>query len=177
LCLAINKKIIMNKLFTILLGVFITFSLQAQKFGYVNSAQVLTLSPEIKAADVQLKSFQDGLIAEGESMVKKFEAKYNKYVEEANAGGLSKVAMQQKEGELAQEQQAIQQFEVEVQQKIMTKRDELYSPILDNIKQKLDMIGKENGYTMIFDSSAGGLLHAVAADDVFPLLKTKLGIQ
>lgn len=166
----------MKKITTLLFALCFVFTLQAQKFGYVNSQQVLLESPDIKAADAQLKTFQDGLIAQGEKRVKDFEVKYNAYVEEVNKGTLSKVEMQQKEGNLTLEQQEIQKFELEVQQKILSKRDELYRPILDKIKTALDAVGAENGYTMIFDSSAGGLLHATEADDVMPLLKAKLGM-
>lgn len=151
-------------------------NLQAQKFGYVNSQALLIESPEVKAADAELSSYQQELLAQGEQKVKSFETKYKSYVEAANAGTLSQIEMQQQEGELAQEQEAIRQFEVEIQQKLLTKREALYNPILDKMKNALDAIGKENGYTMIFDSSLGGLLHATEADDLMPMLKAKLGM-
>ncbi len=166
----------MKKTLTLIFAVAFTLNVQAQKFGYVNSQQVLVESPEIKAADLELQSFQKGLISQGEAMVKSFEAKYNAYITEANQGGLSKIQMQQKEGELTLEEQNIKKFELEVQQKILTKRDELYRPVLERIKNVLDELGRENGYTMIFDSSAGGILHAVPGDDLMPLLRTKLGM-
>jgi len=166
----------MKKTLTLLFAVVFMMNVQAQKFGYVNSQQVLVESPEIKAADQQLQTFQQGLITQGEAMVKSFEAKYNAYVNEANQGTLSKVQMQQKEGELGLEEQNIKKFELEVQQKILAKRDELYRPVLERIKNVLDKIGSENGYTMIFDSSAGGLLHALPGDDLMPLLRQKLGM-
>jgi len=151
-------------------------SLQAQKFGYVNSQQVLLESPEIKAADTQLQTFQNGLIKDIEARVKKLEVKYTAYMEQANAGSLSKVQMQQQEGEIKLEEESIRKFEQEIQQQVVAKRDELYRPIIDKIKNTLDALGKENGYTMIFDSSAGGLLHAVPGDDLMPMLKQKLGM-
>jgi outer membrane protein len=166
----------MKKLFTLFIALSFVCTMQAQKFGYVNSQQLLIESPDVKAADAQLTTYQNELIAKGETMVKNFEANYKKYVEIANGGTLSKVEMAQKEGDLAKEQQAIQQYEVEVQQKLASKRETLYQPIIDKMKTMLDQIGTEMGYTMIFDSSAGGLLHAVEADDVMPLLKQKLGM-
>jgi len=166
----------MKKTLTLIFAIAFVLNVQAQKFGYVNSQQVLLESPEIKAADAELQTFQQGLISQGETMVKSFEAKYNAYVNEANQGTLSKVQMQQKEGELGLEEQNIKKYELEVQQKILAKRDELYRPVLERIKNVLDKIGTENGYTMIFDSSAGGLLHALPGDDLMPLLRQKLGM-
>jgi len=166
----------MKKLLSLVIALCCIYTMQAQKFGYVNSQQLLVQSPEVKAADAQLSTYQGELIAKGETMVKSFEANYKKYVDIVNLGTLSKVEMAQREGDLAKEQQAIQQYEVEVQQKLVTKRETLYKPILDKMKTTLDQIGTEMGYTMIFDSSAGGLLHAVEADDVMPILKQRLGM-
>ena len=151
-------------------------SVNAQKFGYINSALLLAELPEVKVADSQLETYQKQLMSAGETMVKSFETKYSQYAKEAADGLLSKVQMQEKEGELGQEQQKIQAYEVEVQQKILTKREELYQPILDKVKLAIENVGNENGYTMIFDASGGVLLHANANDDVMTLVKTKLGI-
>lgn len=148
----------------------------AQKFGYVNSTQILSEHPAIKTADQQLVTFQNELIAQGQKMVTDFEAKYTAYVTEANGGTLSQIQMQEKEATLAQEQQQIQQFELEVQQKIALKREELYAPILDKVRVALEDMGKEQGYTFIFDSSAGVLLHADTSEDLTSALKTKLGM-
>ena len=43
---------------------------------------------------------------------------------------------------------------------MVAKRDELYQPILDKIKNGHRANRKEGGYTMIFDTGAGALLHA-----------------
>jgi len=166
----------MKRIFTLIIAVATVFNVQAQKFGYVNSQQVLLESPDIKAADAQLQTFQNGLIKDIEQRVKNLEAKYNAYMEQANAGSLSKVQMQQQEGEIQLEETNIRKFEQEIQQQVIAKRDELYRPVIDKIKNVLDALGKENGYTMIFDSSAGGLLHAVPGDDLMPLLRQKLGM-
>ncbi len=154
----------------------VAVSMNAQKFGYLNSALLLSELPEVKAADSELETYQTQLVAAGEQMVKSFETKYQKYVQEANDGVLSQVQMQQKEGELGQEQQKIQQYEVEVQQKLLKKREDLYQPILDKVKTALEAIGQENGFIMIFDASNGVILHANQGDDVMELVKAKLGI-
>lgn len=151
-------------------------SISAQKFGYVNSTQILAEHPEIKAADTELEAYQKQLVAKGEQMVKSFEQKYTDYMTQANGGTLSQVQMQQKETELGTEQQAIQQYEVEVQNKLLQKRQELYAPVLNKINSILESLGKEGGYTMIFDSSTGGLLHADESEDVTTLLRQKLGM-
>ncbi len=147
----------------------------AQKFGHINSQQLLIDSPLVKEADAKLKIFQEDLIGKGQAMVQKFEAEYKKYVEEVEAGGLSKIQMGQREAELGKSQEAIQKYEVEVQQKIANKREELYKPILDEAKIAIDAIGKEGNYTMIFDTGTNGLLFAIEGEDLLSKVKTKLG--
>jgi outer membrane protein len=169
----------MNHLRKLLALGFVICSLQVaicQKFGHIDSQQLLLDLPQIKKADEQLTAYQNTLITKGEQMVKKLETDYNAYVLEANEGKLSKVQMQQKEGALTQQQQAIQNYEQEVQQKLLTKREELYKPILDNVKQVVDKLGKEQGYTMIFDSGSGFLLHTQSSEDLMSKVKAALGI-
>ena len=56
------------------------------------------------------------------------------------------------------------------------KREELYQPILDKVNNTIKKYGEDNGYTMIFDTSVGGILHGTESDNLLAALKTKLGI-
>jgi len=163
---------------TMILGALLiaSVSLNAQKFGYINSAQLLSELPEVVSAESQLETYQKQLISSGEGMVKKLEAKIQAYSKEAQEGLLSQVQMQKKEAELGEEQQKIQAYELEVQNKILKKREELLQPIMDKVKVALENVGKEQGYTMIFDSSAGTILHANESENVMSAVKAKLGM-
>ena len=152
-------------------------SVQAQKFGYVNTSQLLLSMPEIKGADDQLKGYQQELVTKGEQMVKAFEDKYNSYLARVNQGEMSQIQMQQAEAEWAAEQKSIQDFEVQVQQLMAQRKQELYQPILDRVQTVVNQIGKDEGYTMIFDAGIGGIVYAIETDDLMPLLKEKLNIK
>ena len=160
----------------LLLSTFIFSGMNAQKFGYVNSSQLLLSMPEIKEADQILVGYQEELVTRGENMVKKFEGNYTAYLTRVNNGEMSQVEMQQAEAALSQEQQTIQAYEVEVQQLIAKRKQELYQPVLQKVQELVDQIGKENGYTMIFDASIGGILFATEGEDLMPLIKERLGI-
>ena len=167
------------KLYAILfasLFMLASVTLKAQKYAYVNSSQIIMMHPGVKAADQKLMNYQNDLISKGEAMAKKLESNYNAYVTEENSGTLSKMQMQEKETALAQEQEAIQRYEVEIQQKILSKREELYQPILNEIQSAVEAVGKENGYSMIFDTSTGGILHAKESENIFDKVKAKLGL-
>lgn len=155
---------------------FLAGNISAQKFAHLNSQLLITEMPSIKTANATLDTYQSDLVATGQDMVKAFEAEYNQYVETANGGTLSKLEMQQKENQLGAKQQEIQKYELEVQQKLMAKKEELYKPILDQIKVAIQSVGAEGNYTMIFDTSTGALVFAEESENIMAKVKVKLGI-
>lgn len=150
-------------------------SLFSQKYGYINSSELLIGLSEVKAADSSLETYQKQLLAKGEKMVQTLQTKYQAVSAEVQKGTLSQVQIAQKEQEIQTEQEAIQKYQVEVQQKIAKKREDLYKPILDKVKDVIIAYGKAEGYTMIFDTSTGGLLHASDSDNLMSVIKGKLG--
>ncbi len=167
------SKITFIALLTLILSA--TF-IQAQKFGYLNSSQLLAELPSVREADSQLEVYQKQLISAGENMVKQFQANLEAYNKDVNEGVLSQIQMKDRETKLATEQQNIQNYEIEVQQKITKKREELYQPILDKVRNAVTELGTSEGYTMIFDSSAGAILHANDSENVMDKVKAKLGL-
>ncbi len=172
----LNMKSILNYTIIALLSVASITSISAQKFAHINSQLLMVEMPEMKNADAQIQTYQESLMKKGQDMVQAFEAKYLAYAEEANKGVLNKIQMQQKEGELGKEQQAIQSYEQEVQSLLAQKRQSLYKPLIDKVKVAIEQVGKEGGYTMIFESGSGVLVHATESDDIMALVKTKVGM-
>ena len=60
---------------------------------------------------------------------------------------------------------------------LQEKEKELLQPIIDRAKQAIAEVAKENGYTYIFDTSAGTLLYQQDSDDILALVKKKLGLK
>lgn len=149
----------------------------AQKYGHLNAGNLLELLPEVAKADSEMEAYQKQMIAKGEEMAKAFQAKYAKLAQEVQQGIHSPVQQQNLEAELQKEQQTIVQYEQEVRQKVAQKREELLAPILDKVNTAIQNVGKEQGYSMIFDSSVPNVLLFVEdADDVTSAVKAKLGI-
>lgn len=166
----------MRKTITSLLFCLVTLvAVNAQKFGYVNVTLLLESLPEVQVADKELATLQEQLLTDGQAQVAAFEKAYLAYMEQVNNGDLSKVQMAEMEQELTQEQQAIASLEQEVQNKIMVKREELLKPILERVDVAIKAVGKEGGFTFIFDSSLqGAMLYAPEGDDIVELVKAKL---
>ncbi len=152
-----------------------TFS-NAQKFGYLNSNELLILHPDVKSTDAKLEAYQKQLLEKGQQMASTFQTNYQNYVQEVEAGKLSKIQMQERENSLTQEQNKIREYEMEMQQKLLQKREELYKPILEKIQTAINQVGKENNYSFIFDSGAGAVIFAQESDNVLNLVKEKLGL-
>ena len=155
-------------------AILVATSAVGQKFGHINSQLLLLESSEVKAADGQIETFQNKMMEKGKQMVTSFEAEYQSYVQAANSKTLSPVQMQAKESALQEKQSAIQKYEVEMQQKVGMKREELLQPIIEKINTAIEAVGKEGGYTMIFDTASGAVLHAIESEDVIDKVRVKL---
>jgi len=58
------------------------------------------------------------------------------------------------------------------------KESQLLQPIIEKADKAIKEVGKENGYTYIFDLSRGSVVYfSEVSEDVLPLVKKKLGIQ
>lgn len=157
--------------------IFLTFGLtgvQAQKYGHVNSMDLLVLLPEIAEADSLLAIYQESILAKGDSMVEAFRTQYQHYLQEAQAGNLSKMQAQTFEAKLTREQQEIQTYEREAQNLIFQRRQMLYEPILNRVDDLIKLIGEEEKYTMIFDTSSPAFVFIRESDDLAPKILARL---
>lgn len=152
------------------------WSVQAQKFGYCNSAALLTQLPEVKAADSELKDFQTMLTKKGQDMVKTLQTKAADLQRKNERGEISPKDYETQGAKLKEEEEAIGKYEQEVYQKLSEKREALYKPLLEKVNKAMADVAKEGGFAIVFDSSTQVLLFADESLDVTKLVKTKLGI-
>ena len=149
----------------------------AQKFGYLNSAAILVQVPETKTADATLKSFQEGLVKKGEEMAANLDKEYQAFAKAYQEGTIPPADAQKRQADLQKKQQEIVAYEQEVMTKLETKRQELFSPILLKVEKAIQDVGKEGGYTFIFDVSVPNtILFVEEKDDVSAAVLAKLGL-
>lgn len=150
-------------------------TLVAQKFGHINSAQLIEAHPKVSEAATELENFRKSIMDPFEAKAKTYESKYLFFLEEVNAGTLSKVSAQTRQEELLKEQQALNTEEQQIQFAIYQKREQLLQPILAQVDSLIQTIGKESSYTMIFDTSvAGALLFATESEDLTETVKGRM---
>ena len=147
------------------------------KYGHMNYGNLLEQVPELKSGNTQLETYRNQLVNKGQDRVKKWETELKEFQAKAQAGELTGLQVKQAESKLGKEKQAITALEQEVKDKVTKKREEILIPILDKVNDAIKVIGKENGYSMIFDSSLYNfILSAEDSDDVTELVKKKLGL-
>ncbi len=153
-----------------------TFGQGKQKFGHINSNDLLLAMPENQQARDALQQHSKELETQLMAMQAELEQKYNDYL--AKKDSLSTLIQQTRETELQDLNTRIQSFQQTAQQDLQAKEQELLQPIIEKARNTIREISKEQGYTYVFDTSTGALVYwPEESDDLLPLVKTKLGIQ
>jgi outer membrane protein len=159
-----------------------TFTANAQdgglKIGYTNPDYILSNMPEAKQIQSDLKVHEQQLSSQLEAKSKDFQTKNQEY--QQNAQNMIPEVRADKEQELQNLYQSIQQFQQEAQMSLQRKSGELLQPVYEKIQTAIDEVAKANGYTHIFnpqlDVGVSILLYAREEDDISDLVLKQLGI-
>lgn len=169
--MTISKKLFLASAFLIC-----TTMVNAQvKLGHINSTQLLSSMPETKVADSTLQKFGESLQSQLKTMSAEYDAKVADYQSKAEA--MAEPVRATKEKEIRDLGERIQDFQESAQQSVQKKKEEVYSPIIKKAEEAIKSVGKDKGYTYIFDASIGSLLYSNDSDDIMALVKTKLGLK
>ncbi len=167
----------MMKLIVAVAFVWVATGVSAQqvKLGHIESQKLIQAMPEMAAAQKTLQNKQSEVEKELTTMKEQFQAKLTEYSNNMNS--YSDVIRTSKEQELQQLQMRIQQFQDTAVENLDKTQEELIQPIMDKALNAIKEVAKENGFTYIFDTSAGVILYtAENSEDILPLVKKKLGL-
>ena len=168
------------KLFLLVAFFFAAFSVAAQttkavKLGHINTAELLSQMPEMKKAQDSLNAKDAEIRNQLAEMQKEYERLMQEY--QANLSTYTDLTRTAKEQEIQQTIERIQTFQNLAQTEMGKAQEALLKPIMEKANKAIQEVGKENGFTYIFDLSNGSVLFfAEDAIDVLPLVKKKLGI-
>jgi len=153
-----------------------TFGQGKQKFGHINSNDLLQAMPENQQARDALQQHSKELETQLMAMQAELEQKYNDYLSKKDS--LSQLIQQTRESELNDLNNRIQSFQQTAQKDLQAKEAELLQPIIEKARNTIREVAKEQGYTYVFDTSTGALVFwPEDSDDILPLVKAKLGMQ
>jgi outer membrane protein len=163
----------MKKIIFLTLLSFLTLSSIAQnKFGYIDSQELLMLMPERKTAETEVQNFAKSLEAQLGSMTAEYQESVQEY--QANEATYTDLVKQDKVAEITGLEQRIQTFQQNAQQSLQQKEQELLEPILSKARKAIEDVAAEGKFTYIFDKSQGSILYAKESENILPLVKKKL---
>ncbi len=153
----------------------ISFSAFAQpKLGHVNAQEILVKMPDFKTAQQKADKFGKELQASLENMTVEYQNKLGSLQE--REGSMTNTERETAIADIQQLEQRIQQFQVSAQERMAKQEQELITPIREKVLSAIKSVGETNGFTYIFDVSAGSTVYQNGTD-VTPLVKKELGLQ
>lgn len=149
---------------------------QTLKFGHINTQELVSLMSEMDSARVKLDTYRAELVETMEGMQQEYTAKYNEYTKKEATW--TPAIREAKEKEIQEMIQRLQQFEQSAQQEMQQMQQMLMAPVYQKAQEAINKVGKENGLTYIFDTSAGSIIYMdeAVSTNILPLAKKELGI-
>lgn len=151
-------------------------SLFAQKFGRINTQEVIISMPETKTMQTNMEAYGKELQDNIETMNAEFTTKLQDY--QKNFNTYNDAVKEMKEKELNDLRTRASEFQERAQQDYQKKSDELLAPIIKKAKEAIDKVSAAGGYMFVFDTSAASLAYFDEATltDIAPEVKKELGI-
>ncbi|MEI6311354.1 MAG: OmpH family outer membrane protein [Bacteroidota bacterium] len=168
-----NKLILAISMFT---AVLLTSELKAQKFGYVNSQELLLAMPETKKMDTLLSKRSDEYQLQIQKMYQEYQLKTDDYQKKVASGNMSPLIKEATEKELSSMENNIKDFQQKAEDELDKYQSQLIAPIQEKALNAIKTVAKTAGYTYIFDDSSGALLYKPDGDNITTLVKKQLGI-
>ncbi len=164
------KKILMIALLAI------PMSMMAQKFGHINSQELLMMMPERTEIETAVETFAKEYEGELLKLREEYFAKIQEFQEKQAT--MPEGIKQARQSEIMEMEQRIQTFQNTAQTDIQKKQETLLNPVIEKVRKAINEVGAEQGFTYIFDMATQSILYTgTAATDVLPLVKTKLGLK
>ena len=151
-------------------------SLFAQKFGRINTQEIIMAMPETKTMQENMETYAKELQDNIETMNVEFNTKLQDF--QKNYNTFSDAIKEMKEKELQDMQNRTREFQERAQQDYQKKQNELLGPIIEKAKAAIDKVSAAKAYTVVFDTSTGSLAYFDEATltDIAPQVKKELGI-
>lgn len=147
----------------------------AQKFGHINTAELLQLMPEQKEAAERLETLSRDLRQTLEEIMVEYNKKAQDY--ELNQAKWAENVKVEKQKELQRIGQSYQEQNQAAEQDYADMYKKLLTPIEEKAQQAIKKVAKENGFTYVFHDAALSYFDAAESIDILPLVKKELGIK
>jgi len=170
------KKTIMFVVAAVMAATLMPTKASAQKFGHINSQEIVALMPERDDAIKKLQAFGKELNETITSMQNDYQTKVKEYNEKVSTWNES--IKKTKEDELNSLVQRIQQFQQQAEQDFSARQETLMTPVMKKAQEAIDKVAKAQNLTYVLDLASGAIIYIDDANAVnlLPLVKSELGI-
>ncbi len=166
----------LKKLVVVMLCAFPMVMFAQDKFGHVNSQELIMAMPERTTIESTLDELQTQWETELVKMREEYYTKVQEYQEKQAT--MPESIKQARQSEIVELEQRITTFTQSAQTDLQQKQQELLMPLIEKIKKAIGEVGAEGKYTYIFDLSTQSIVYeSPNSNDVTALVKTKLGIK
>lgn len=166
----------MNKKLIAILFMMAPLAIFAQKFGHLNSADIIQVMPEYTAAQTELQKLEKQYSDELKMMETELSKKSEEY--EAQKATLPANIQQRREQELQELYGRMQQYYQQSQQELAQASQEKMAALTEKITKAIKEVGVADGYLYIFDVASGiPYISETLSTDVTAQVKAKLGIK
>ena len=146
-----------------------------QKFGHVNSQEIIQAMPEFSKARTEIEALTKQYEADLKSMYEELQKKGEAY--EKEQATLPANIKERREKELAEMQQKIQQNYQDNQQALAQAQQEKMNAITTKVLDAIKAVGQAGNYIYIMDMGSGvPYISTTLSTDVTAEVKKKLGI-
>ena len=166
----------MNKKLIAILFLMAPLAICAQKFGHLNSAEIIQAMPEYTKAQTELQELEKQCTNELQMMEQELAKKSEAY--EKEKATLPANIQQRRETELQELYGRMQQYYQQSQQDLQQASQEKMAALTEKITKAIKEVGVAGGYVYIFDLASGiPYISETLSTDVTAAVKSKLGIK
>ena len=160
----------------LLLAIMIAFpmSLFAQKFGVINTTELMQALPEVKTVTEQMEAASKKYEDEFSKLQEAFNKKFQEF--QALEASTPATIKERRTQELQEIDNKIQRFRETAQQDLQRQNQQLMAPVQEKVVKAIQGVGAEGGYTFIFENVMP-IYTGTDVTDVTPLVKAALGIK
>ena len=166
------------KLFAIAFLALLCSSAAAQtfKFGHVNFHELAVLTPDYDSATVKYNAYQKSLEEDLLSLQTELQTKLATYEQNASTWPASTLEIRQRE--LQDLNQRMEDFRQIATQDLNNMNQALMLPVMEKVSNAIKKIGKEQGFTYIFDISGSTVPYydPDQSTDLMEVMKRELSI-
>ena len=148
----------------------------AQKFGHVNSQEIVQAMPEFTKARTDIEALTKQYEADLKSMQEELQKKSEAY--EKEQASLPANIKERREKELQDMYQKIQQSYQDNQQALAKEQSERMQAITTKVLDAIKQVGQSGGYVYIMDLTGGiPYISTTLSTDVTSQVKARLGLK